>query len=181
MTRGMSDPAQRIRPYLGRLYRFGLSLARDDESARELVQATAVKALGAGRVPRDEPAFRAWLFRILRNAFLDARRRDGRTRQLFEPEIEPDTEPAREYGDLDERFITQVSVRQAFEKLSAPHREVLALVNLAGLSYGEAAEALGVPVGTVMSRVSRARRAMIAVLDGANVVPLDAHKARNRR
>ena len=177
----MSDPSLRIRPYLGRLYRYAVSLARDDDLARDLVQTTAVKALGAGRVPRDEPAFRAWLFRILRNAFLDFQRRDGRTARLFEPEIEPDAEPAREYGDVDERFITQVNVRLAFEKLSQPHREVLALVDLAGLSYGEAAEALGVPPGTIMSRVSRARRAMIAALEGANVVPLDAHKARNRR
>lgn len=176
----MSNPSPRIRPYLGRLHRYAVALARDEELARDLVQSTALKALGAGRVPRDDRAFRAWLFRILRNAYLDDRRRDRRKSRIFDHETEPGDVPAREYGDLDERFITTLSVRQAFEKLSGPHREMLALVDLAGLSYREAAETLDLPIGTVMSRVSRARRAMIAALGESNVVPLRGREAIQR-
>lgn len=64
----------RLEPYLKRLYGYAFSLSHDSEMAEELVHDVVVKALGARNVPDDEPAYRAWLFRILRNAFVDSTR-----------------------------------------------------------------------------------------------------------
>jgi RNA polymerase sigma-70 factor (ECF subfamily) len=66
------------------------------------------------------------------------------------------------------------------EKLEPAHREIIALVDIAGFRYAEAAEILDVPVGTVMSRLSRARLAMIALIEGHNVMPIAAARRRAR-
>ena len=68
--------------------------------------------------------------------------------------------------------VEQLLVRQALESLSPSHREVLFLVDVMGLRYGEVSELLDVPEGTVMSRISRARRSMIDALDGSNVTQI---------
>lgn len=171
----MSDTSGRIEPYLARLYRFAFSLAGTDDEARDLVQSCALKALSARQAPVDEPAFRAWLFRILRNEFIDRYRRARRTAEHFDDM--PPEEDAGEYWGGDERLINVVGVRAGFARLPQPHREILALIDCAGLSYEEAALALAVPVGTVMSRLSRARRRLLAEIEGTNVVAL---KSRGR-
>jgi RNA polymerase sigma-70 factor (ECF subfamily) len=79
-----------------------------------------------------------------------------------------------EFWDGDERFISGLDVRLQMARLAAHHREILALIDLAGLSYAETAEILDVPVGTVMSRVSRARRALLAAIDQTNMRPFGA-------
>ena len=165
---------KRIESYLDRLYRYGLSLARNEDHARELVQATAVKALSARRVPRDEPAYRAWLFRVLRNDFLDRMRRDRRAEEFLLDD--PPDEAEMEYWGGDERFINVVSVRLALDRLPALHREILALVDVAGFSYQEAAEMLDVPVGTIMSRVSRARRRLLEAIEDSNIRALPSRR-----
>lgn len=165
----MARQGHRIEPYLQRLYRYGVSLARDDDGARDLVQECVVKALGARRTPDDEPAYRAWLFRILRNTFLDRIRRDRTAAAFLDPRPVP--EDRVEFWDGDERFISGLDVRVQMARLPGLHREILALIDLVGLSYAEAAQILDVPVGTVMSRVSRARRALLAAIDETNVRP----------
>jgi RNA polymerase sigma-70 factor (ECF subfamily) len=165
----MAGRSHRIEPYLQRLYRYGFSLARDDDLAGELVQECVVKALGAKRTPDDEPAYRAWLFRILRNAFLDRARRARTAASFLDPRPVPDDHV--EYWDGDERLINGLDVRRQMERLPAHYREILALIDLAGLSYAETAEILVVPVGTVMSRVSRARRALLEGIGETNVRP----------
>ena len=67
----------RLEPYLGRLFGYAISLANERDLALELVQDCMVKALAARETPRDEPAYRAWLFRILRNAAIDRLRNGG--------------------------------------------------------------------------------------------------------
>jgi RNA polymerase sigma-70 factor (ECF subfamily) len=172
----MAKQRRRIETYLDRLYRYAFSLSREEETARELVQLTALKALSARSVPRDEPAYRAWLFRILRNAFFDRLRRDRRSAEIFG---DMPAEPApMEYWGGDERLINAASVRIAFGQLSAGHRDILALVDLAGFSYREAAEVLDVPVGTVMSRVSRARDKLLEALGETNVRSLPRRRQR---
>ena len=99
----MAGRSHRIEPYLQRLYRYGYSLARDDDLARDLVQECVVKVLGARRTPEDEPAYRAWLFRILRNAFLDRARRDRTAASFLDPRPVPDDRV--EFWDGDERLI----------------------------------------------------------------------------
>jgi len=170
----------RLEPYLRRLYGYAVSLCREPDEARDLVQETAVRALGAAEQPRDDAAYRAWLFRILRNAFLDRNRR-RRVRESFDDPsaLDPGPKPGPgEYWTTDERLINTLTVRLELSRLPAKHREIIGLIDLAGLSYREAAEALGVPVGTIMSRISRARAQLIKSIDAGNLRFLDVERRR---
>lgn len=164
----------RLEGYLSRLFGYALSLTNDREQARDLVQDCALKALSAKRVPEDLPAYRAWLFRILRNTFLDRQRCAGRLGVTIEL-----TEDAPLNGGIwhsDDRLISAITVRLGLAKLSQNHREVLAVVDVIGFSYAEAAAFLSVPVGTVMSRVSRARQALLHSISEGTVraFPIEA-------
>ncbi len=169
---------QRIENYLARLYRYAFSLAREEDLAKDLVQQCALKSLAAKSVPEDESAYRAWLFVILRNAFLDHVRRDRVAESLFEPESE-DT-PSMEYWRGDERLINILNVKQAMARLRANDQEIIGLVDLAGLSYAEAGLVLDVPTGTVMSRISRARARLLALVEESNVEPLAPRRGRKK-
>ena len=170
----------RIEPYLGRLYRYAISLCRDEDMAKDLVQQCALKALGARSVPTDEPAYRAWLFVILRNALTDDRRRQRAAERTLDPEPPEEVCIDMECRAGDERLINILSVKQAMEKLGDNDREIVGLVDLAGLSYAEAAAVFDVPAGTVMSRISRARARLLALLEESNVTPMPVRR-RTRR
>jgi RNA polymerase sigma-70 factor, ECF subfamily len=166
----VAEQRARIATYLGRLNGYAISLTGDRDRARDLVQDCALRAIAARRYPADEPAYRAWLFRILRNAFLDEERRAGRSVELNGIE-----EPVEKNGGIwrfDESLISGLTVRIGLTKLSPPHREVIALVDLAGFSYDETAALIGVPSGTVMSRLSRARQCLLLAIGESNVQPL---------
>ena len=154
---------QRIEPYLPRLYRYAISLAREEDLAKDLVQQCALKSLTAKSVPTDDAAYRAWLFVILRNAFLDHLRRNRLTDSIFEEE--PEDAPAMEYWEGEERLINILNVKQAMARLRTADREIIGLVDMSGLSYAEAAQVLDVPAGTVMSRISRARARLLALVE----------------
>jgi RNA polymerase sigma-70 factor (ECF subfamily) len=160
----------RIEPYLDRLYGFAYALSQDRDQSRDLVQECALRALEATRKPRDERAYRAWLFRILRNAFIDKCRKTGMETGLDGAADAADDAESGWSGDR--RIIDVVTVRIAVGKLSAAHREIIALVDFVGLSYVEAAEILGVAEGTVMSRLARARGALLTIIADDNVTPL---------
>jgi len=170
------DPRQRIEPYLSRLFGYALSLAQDREQARDLVQDCALRAFSATRVPEDAAAFRAWLFRILRNAFLDGQKH--RAVRAAAADDEGDG-PNDEIWRGDDRLISVLTVRLGMAKLSPAHREVIALVDIVGFSYEEAGDFLDVPMGTVMSRLSRARCALLAIISESRVqsLPIAAKRA----
>ncbi|NQU59367.1 MAG: RNA polymerase sigma factor [Rhodospirillales bacterium] len=163
----------RIEGYLPRLYGYALSLARDPHQAEDLVQDCAVKALSARNTPADEAAFRSWLFKILRNAFFDRLRRAKVATAYTE---DPKHYPEMEYWRGDERFITVLTAKLELEKLPQPQREIIALIDIAGLSYAEAAQILGLPKGTIMSRISRARRALLEAISSGNIRVLPVKK-----
>jgi RNA polymerase sigma-70 factor (ECF subfamily) len=160
---------KRIEAYAGRLFGYALTLTQDHHAAEDLTQDAMVRALAARRVPTDEPAFRAWLFRILRNRFIDEGRRHGRNPVPLD-DLPPTAEAVEE--DFSDQVISVVTVRMALARLALPHREILSLVDIGGLSYDEAADVLQVPAGTVMSRISRARRALAVEISGSNVRPM---------
>ena len=169
---------ERIECYLDRLYGFAVALTQEQDSARDLVQDCVVRALDSSRVPQDEPAYRAWLFRIMRNAFIDKCRRAG---------IEVPLDPGREESEAetdgwcdDRRIVDVLTVRFAIAKLAPAHREIIGLVDFSGLSYQEAAEVLGVATGTIMSRVSRARKALLVMMEADNVIPIAKARAQRR-
>ena len=159
----------RIKAYLPRLYGYALSLARDHCQAEDLVQECALRSLKARNIPGDERAYRAWLFRILRNVFLDQKRQDKSVVSFEEAEH---SASGTEYWQGDERFITSLTVGLELAKLPSPQREIIGLIDVAGFTYAEAAQILDVPVGTVMSRISRARRKLLDAVGSSNVQEL---------
>ena len=166
---------KRIEAYLRRLYGYALSLAGNHHQAEDLVQECALRALTAKNTPRDDRAYRSWLFRILRNAFLD-QVRHRKTALLARDEEKFSSQT--EYWQGDSRFITVLTVKLEMEKLPRRQREIIALIDLVGLSYAEAAALLAVPRGTVMSRISRARRMLLDAIGSSNVqeLPVKKHK-----
>tara|TARA_R110002126_G_scaffold8097_1_gene38836 strand:+ start:7331 stop:7900 length:570 start_codon:yes stop_codon:yes gene_type:complete len=165
----MTDQRGRISPYLKRLYGYAYSLTGNPERAKDLAQDCAVKALSATNVPSDEPAYRSWLFRIMRNQFIDGLRRDKRAAYIFENE--PPGLDQLEYSGGDERLFDRVAVRLAYEKLDTRQREILSLLDVVGLSYRETSEVLGIPAGTVMSRISRARGRLLELIEETPACP----------
>ncbi|SIS55513.1 RNA polymerase sigma factor [Paracoccus saliphilus] len=141
------------------LRRYALSLSRRGDVADDLVQITVERAIIAA--DSYDPALRLepWLFRIMRNAFIDMTRRH-RTRgaevDVFEM---PEALPVDSQGQIEARLMLR-STEAAMAELSPEQREILDLVCIHELSYAEAAEVLNVPKGTVMSRLSRARLAL---------------------
>jgi RNA polymerase sigma-70 factor (ECF subfamily) len=152
------------RELLARLRRFAVWLTREPGSADDLVQATVERALSRREQHRDADALRAWLFTILYRLFLDAKRRERlHARWLSWFGRERDEEPV---GDNLEAIVLAQADLQAFARLTTEQRALLLLVSIEGLSYKEAAQALGIPIGTVMSRLSRARNALRDLTEG---------------
>lgn len=153
-----------------RLFSYALHLTGSREAASDLLQSCVVKALSSRSLPADIVSVRAWIFTILRNAWIDEFRRSRADAELT---AEPLSEPS---GHHDDRVIAAITVRQALERIEPIHREIIELVDLAGFRYAEVAAILGVPQGTVMSRLSRARLSLLAVISEGNVLPLSARR-----
>jgi RNA polymerase sigma-70 factor (ECF subfamily) len=144
------------------LYRFAFCETMDRELAWDLVQDTFVRAIrNLGRL-RESDRLVGWLFSILRNCIRDHFRRIGCSRRECESVVAregyaeccDEDGPEQHYG----RYEVGVAVRMVLRRLTDPHREVLILRHVEGWSYQEIAVYLGCPVGTVMSRIYRARR-----------------------
>ena len=148
------DPREVLPEHLPALRAFAISLTRNPAAADDLVQDTIVKAWSNFEKFQPGTNLRAWLFTILRNTFFSDMRK--RRREVPDPD---GVHAARLYvkPDHDGR-LALADFRKAFDRLSAEHREVLILVGASGFSYEEAAEMMGVAVGTVKSRASRARK-----------------------
>jgi RNA polymerase sigma-70 factor (ECF subfamily) len=149
---------------MSRLVAFARTLLGDVEAARDLVQEAVARALAARRVPADPPAYRAWMFQIVRNAAFDELRR-RRVRQPVEP-------PQVDVWRFDDARIAKITIEQGLAALPAAYRDIIALIDIAGFSYSDVAGMLGVPIGTVMSRISRARAALLAAIESSTVRPL---------
>jgi RNA polymerase sigma-70 factor, ECF subfamily len=158
------------------LYRVARRLTRTPTEAEDLVQDTLLRAYRGfdgfdGRYPR------AWLLTILRNTHINRLRK--RRPDLLDDEVAQRLPALGADGRQDgtsERALNDEFdplVRDALAALSANHRAVVALVDLDGLSYQEAADVIGVPVGTVMSRLHRARRKVRAHLERSGFLEED--------
>lgn len=165
-----------VLPEIDVLYRVALSLTRNRFDAEDLVQETLARAHGAldrfdGRHPR------AWLLTILRNTHVNTLRR-RRPDLLRDPDIDLDdltfhTETsARASAEVDPAEVYDAAsfdaaVEAALDELPDNFRSVIGLVDIGGMSYQEAADALDIPVGTVMSRLHRARKRMLRSLESS--------------
>jgi RNA polymerase sigma-70 factor (ECF subfamily) len=156
-------------PLFGQLYDYACWLTRDATEAEDLVQETYVKALRGFGSFATGTNFRAWMYRILRNTFLTSK---TGLRAMPPVSIEDDGSDLEEFHDKTTpesvffgRF-TADALRRAIEELPLPFREVLLLSDVENMSYKEIAEALSIPVGTVTSRLLRARRRVREALQG---------------
>lgn len=150
------EQLEQIRP---KLYRVAFSWCHNAALAEDLVQETLSKALKNSGQLRDPELLNNWLFRILANCWHDHFRKYRETEHIDALE---DLRCVHESTPEDEHAQAQIvdRVRGAISKLQLGQREVLTLVDLEEFSYAEVAEILGVPAGTVMSRLCRARRAL---------------------
>jgi RNA polymerase sigma-70 factor (ECF subfamily) len=154
--------------HLDSLFGVAMRMTRNEASAEDLVQDTVVKAVRAREQYQPGTNLKAWLLRILTNTFINRHRRGGLEREIFEG---PDATPladrwigaATMRGMRDperEALVPMVEeeVRNALDALPESFRLVIVLSDIEGLSYREIAETMGCPIGTVMSRLHRARR-----------------------
>lgn len=152
-------------PLFDQLYNFAHWLTQDASEAEDLVQETYAKALRGFSTFQPGTNFRAWMFRILRNSFLSSK--SGLKAGVALDEEDPETASAAA-GPSPEAFVIAQSQRELVEdalaELPVHSREILLLCEVEEMSYLEIAQTLSIPVGTVMSRLARARKALRAAL-----------------
>jgi len=152
-------------PLFDQLYNFARWLTHEPTEAEDLVQETYAKALRGFSSFQAGTNFRAWMYRILRNSFLSSR--TGLKTTVAFDEEDHEMLPTAESPTPETLFIDQATreiVQQALEELPVYFREILLLCEVEEMSYQEIAETLAIPPGTVMSRLSRARKALRKLL-----------------
>jgi RNA polymerase sigma-70 factor (ECF subfamily) len=156
-------------PHFAKLFNFACWLTQDRAAAEDLVQETFMKALKGFSSFHQGTNFRAWIYRILRNTFLTTQ--TGLKASVSfdsgdDAPVEPVTDETPE--SLLMARVTQETIQSALEELPVNFREVILLCDLEEMSYLEIGETLSIPIGTVMSRLARARKALRALLE-ANI------------
>jgi RNA polymerase sigma-70 factor, ECF subfamily len=158
------QPQQRLdfSEYLDGLYGYAMVLSRNSAEAEDLVQETCLRALRAIDGLRAEGSVKSWLFTILRNIWLNQLRQRRTAPDLIELDADENGtyEPADAVQDPHKDFVNKVErdqVRVAIQQLPVEFREIIILREYEELSYQEIAGLLGCPIGTVMSRLARAR------------------------
>lgn len=157
------------------LHRFALSMCRSDATAQDLVQQTFLQWARKGHTLRDAAKVKTWLFTTIYREWLSIARREKKHEQL---EFEPDLHGAAQPQDEGENpRVDSAALQIALEQLDPNYRAPLVLFYLKELSYRDIAETLGLPIGTVMSRLSRAKDRLRSILlrleesAAANIIP----------
>jgi RNA polymerase sigma-70 factor, ECF subfamily len=140
----------------GRLYRMAYAWTHDTHLADDLVQQTLCKALSRSRQLKDMGAAEAWLFRIMSNCLKDYHRAKREVLSADELVVVDEATPERET----QKQQLVLKVRRAVSELPLAQCQVITLVDLEGFAYATVADILEIPVGTVMSRLCRGRRAL---------------------
>lgn len=179
--RGPNDQASTFEdlalPLLPALYNTASWLTRNPSDAEDLVQEALLKALRGFSTFEPGSNFKAWIFRILRNSYLNSRAGIAAQRTVsLDERLEADSAYPEEVIEMTTpetsfvRLSDRAAVEEAMESLSPPLLEVILLCDVEDMKYKEIALVLGVPIGTVMSRIARARMAMRARLTGSAAV-----------
>src|SRR5581483_2494423 len=160
MHASLEELREQIVELLPRLRRFARTLARDPHDADDLVQMAVERALTRSEQLRPDSRLSSWMFGILRNAWIDETRTRGRRNRIFAPEA-----LGENVGDASsESHAETLSVQDAMARLPEEQRMAIGLVLVEGLSYKEAAEIMGIPIGTLTSRLARGREALQTML-----------------
>jgi RNA polymerase sigma-70 factor (ECF subfamily) len=171
------ESSRLLRESRARLYRVAYAWCHSPQLADDLVQETLVKAMRKRSQLRSEETRDAWLFRILANCFRDHLRRNREQDDVDEMEI-PDLRTP-EHVSHEQQVVRKV--RDALARLPVGQRQVVTLVDLDGMSYLEVAAVLNVPIGTVMSRLCRARDQLKKLLAREMSIPAGEKNFRIRR
>jgi RNA polymerase sigma-70 factor (ECF subfamily) len=168
----MSEFGVMVSEHIPNLRRYARVLVRDSIHAEDLVQDCLERAISREHLWREGTNLRAWLFTILHNLYINQYLRHGSVNTMV-PLLDEHAHlavPARQYHS-----VTLKDLARAFDHLPEQEQQVVLMVGLDGMQYEDAATALGVPMGTVKSRLSRARRRLRRLMDGemiADEVPL---------
>lgn len=155
--------------HLDFLYNLGLKITRNEDDAQDLVQETFLRAYRFFDKYEPGTNCKAWLYRILKNTYINHYRKQhrrpmevdfGAIEETQESQVEGTGGKPSDPEELLMNSLLREDVRQAFSQLPAGYREALALSLVAGYSYREIADMLGCPIGTIMSRIHRARKLM---------------------
>ena len=166
----VGDPMPRdLVALLPRLRRFARGLAGSLDAADDLVQAACERALAHRQQWQAGTRLDSWMYRIVQNLWIDQLRMNGRWREAGEEALA--AIPANDMARAVEARIELAAVRAAIDALPAEQRAVLVLVTIEGQSYRDTAEILGIPIGTVMSRLARARLALTEQRTGGTQRP----------
>jgi RNA polymerase sigma-70 factor (ECF subfamily) len=160
----VDDFRKAIVTLLPRLRRFAWVLSREEAAADDLVQATVEKCLAKQDYWQAGTRLDSWMYRIMRNLWIDETRLRARRRQTTGPQAEAEAVADPLVAEPEMR-LQALSVEQAVAELPPEQREVVALVLIDGLAYRDASAVLGIPIGTLTSRLSRARAALAARLE----------------
>lgn len=161
----VEDVRREMVALLPRLRRFAYSLSGSMEDADELVQAACERALSRLDQYQSGTRLDSWMFRLVQTIWIDRKRYEARRRNVGDDAVMAALSfDARIHERAEARLSLEI-VRREIGKLSDDQRSVLALVAIDGMSYQEAADTLGVKIGTIMSRLSRARLKLAAALD----------------
>jgi RNA polymerase sigma factor (sigma-70 family) len=161
---GLKQFEHELLELLPRLRRFARSLTRDSTEADDLCQAAVEKALKRRHQRRKEARLDAWMFMIMRNCWIDTQRSRRREADRF---VSGDAAEARAMATPPSDPLAAAALHQAMGALPPEQREAAALVWVEGFSYAEAAQCLKIPLGTLTSRLARARGKLIKTLEAA--------------
>jgi RNA polymerase sigma-70 factor (ECF subfamily) len=163
---------------LPRLRRFAHALARDADAGEDLAQSAAAHALKQRALYTPGLRFDAWLFQLTRNLWIDQLRRRRARPEITDTEAAMRAADARSFTSAPstEQHALAARAMKAFRELPEALRETAALVMIEGFTYQETATTLGVPIGTVMSRVARARAAIARALFGEDTREQDGRE-----
>jgi RNA polymerase sigma-70 factor, ECF subfamily len=151
---------------LPRLRRFARNLTRNPHDADDVLQIAIERAITRADQRQPDARLDGWMFKIVRNAWIDELRSRGRRDKIFAPE-----EAGEHIGrEVIEQEVTLMSVQAAMLRLPEEQRMAVSLVLIEGLPYKEAAEVLEVPIGTLTSRLARGREALQVLLIGEGEV-----------
>jgi RNA polymerase sigma-70 factor, ECF subfamily len=157
----MDENVRRIEAEIPRLRRYARVLLRDNDRADDLVQDTLLRGLDNFHLFRSGTDLRAWLFTIMHNQYVNSVRRSVRQREAFVVEKVPVASSPPQLTNVELRDL-----ERAITRLSVEQRTTLLLIGLEGMKYEEVAQVCGVPIGTVRSRLSRAREEVRRMMEG---------------
>jgi RNA polymerase sigma-70 factor, ECF subfamily len=146
---------------MGKLHKFALRLTKDSHNAEDLLQSTMLRALEKKEYFQSGTNLFSWASKVMFNLFVSGYRQKKKFETQYDPAPYIDRMPV---GPSQEAYVDLATVTESIKRLSTEHREIFQLICVKGVRYEEASEMLNIPIGTVRSRLSRARHQLQGVL-----------------